>query len=49
LLRHPRVIVTPHIASVTHPEGAARRVLEQIRCHSAGEALSDSIEPKRGY
>ena len=31
LLRHPRVIVTPHIASVTHPEGAARRVLEQIR------------------
>jgi glyoxylate/hydroxypyruvate reductase len=49
LLRHPRVIVTPHIASVTHPEGAARRVLEQIRRHSAGEALSDAIDRKRGY
>ena len=49
LLRHPRVIVTPHIASVTHPESAARRVLEQIRRHSAGEALHDAIERKRGY
>ena len=49
LLRHPRVIVTPHIASVTHPEGAARRVLEQIRRHSAGEALADEVDRERGY
>ena len=31
LLRHPRVIVTPHIASVTYPVSAARRVIELIR------------------
>ncbi|SDR54436.1 glyoxylate/hydroxypyruvate reductase A [Rhizobiales bacterium GAS113] len=49
LLRHPRVIVTPHIASITHPEPAARRVLEQIRRHRAGLELSDVIDRKRGY
>ncbi|MBV9247859.1 MAG: glyoxylate/hydroxypyruvate reductase A [Acetobacteraceae bacterium] len=49
LLCHPHVIATPHIASVTHPEGAARRVLEQIRRHSAGEKLTDAIDRERGY
>lgn len=49
LLRHPRVIVTPHVASVAHPEPAARRVIEQIRRHEAGQALLDVVDRKRGY
>jgi glyoxylate/hydroxypyruvate reductase len=49
LLRHPRVIVTPHIASVPHPEPAARRVIEQIRRHRAGLELADVVDRRRGY
>jgi glyoxylate/hydroxypyruvate reductase A len=49
LLRHPRVIVTPHIASITHPEPSARRVIAQIRRHRAGQALADEVDRKRGY
>jgi glyoxylate/hydroxypyruvate reductase A len=49
LFRHPRVIVTPHIASVTHPAPAARRVIAQIRRHRAGEPLEDVIDRSRGY
>ncbi len=49
LLRHPHVIVTPHIASITHPEPSARRVIEQIRRHRAGHALADEVDRERGY
>jgi glyoxylate/hydroxypyruvate reductase A len=35
LMRHPRVMVTPHIASATYPVSAARRVIELIRRRAA--------------
>ena len=49
LLRHPRVMVTPHIAGVTYPETAARRVIEAIRRHRAGKPLDNVVERGRGY
>ncbi|MDO1582811.1 2-hydroxyacid dehydrogenase [Rhizobium oryzicola] len=36
LWRHPKIILTPHIASVTQPETAARAVIENIRLHLSG-------------
>lgn len=49
LWSHPKVIITPHIASVTQPETAARAVAENIRRHRAGEELIGTIDRKLGY
>jgi len=46
---HPRVFVTPHVASMTQPETAAPVLLENIRRHQRGEALRDVIDRGRGY
>ena len=47
--RHPRIVVTPHIAAETQPETAAPLVLENIRRHRRGEPLRDVIDRHRGY
>lgn len=47
--RHPRIVVTPHIAGETQPETAAPLLLENIRRHQRGEALRDEIDRRRGY
>jgi glyoxylate/hydroxypyruvate reductase A len=49
LWRHPRVLLTPHVASVTQPETAARAVIEQIRRDRTGEPLHDLADRDRGY
>lgn len=49
LWRHPRVLVTPHIASMTQPETAAPVVLENLRRHQRGEPLRDVVDRGRGY
>ena len=41
---HPRVTVTPHIASATRPEGAARVVAENVRRGEAGEPLLHVVD-----
>ncbi|MCO4883331.1 MULTISPECIES: 2-hydroxyacid dehydrogenase [Paraburkholderia] len=46
---HPRVRVTPHIASATRPEGAVDVVLENIRRRSGGLAMVGEVDRKRGY
>jgi glyoxylate/hydroxypyruvate reductase A len=46
---HPRIMLTPHIASMTQPETAVDAVLENLRRHQAGEALHGAIERGRGY
>jgi len=46
---HPRVFVTPHVASMTQPETAAPILLENIRRHQRGEPLLDIIDRSRGY
>lgn len=46
---HPRVFVTPHVASMTQPETAAPILLENLRRHQRGEPLMDLIDRRRGY
>jgi glyoxylate/hydroxypyruvate reductase A len=49
LWSHPRVAITPHIASVTQPHSAARSVIENIRRHRTGETMIGLVDPTLGY
>ncbi|PWE32126.1 glyoxylate/hydroxypyruvate reductase A [Maritimibacter sp. 55A14] len=46
---HPRVTVTPHIASETRPMSAARLIAENIRRGEAGEPFLHLVDRARGY
>ena len=46
---HPRVTVTPHIASATRPETAARVVAANIARGERGEALVGLVDRTQGY
>jgi len=47
--RHPRIALTPHIASMTQPTSAAEVVLDNLRRHAAGEPLLGLVDRTRGY
>lgn len=49
LWRHPRILITPHVASMTRPDTAAEVVIENIRRHRRGEPLRDRVDRTRGY
>ena len=49
LWSHPRVRITPHIASMTQPQTAARAVIENLRRFARGEALVGLVDRARGY
>jgi glyoxylate/hydroxypyruvate reductase len=49
LWNHPKVMLTPHIASVTQPHTAARSIIENIRRHRAGQELIGVVDRTRGY
>ncbi len=49
LWQHPKIILTPHIASVTQPETAAKAVIANIRRHEAGQDPIGLVDRKRGY
>ncbi|HBK47422.1 MAG TPA: glyoxylate/hydroxypyruvate reductase A [Xanthomonadaceae bacterium] len=49
LWRHPRLWLTPHIASTTRAEGSALALLENLRRHRAGAPLLGEVERARGY
>lgn len=46
---HPRVFLTPHVASMTQPETAAPILLENLRRHQRSEPLMNVIDRTRGY
>jgi glyoxylate/hydroxypyruvate reductase len=46
---HERVIVTPHVASVTHARTSVVHIAEQIRRFEAGLPLENLVDRKRGY
>ena len=43
------VLITPHLASITVPEDAARDVAESIRRVRSGAEPLHRIDPRRGY
>jgi len=49
LWSHPRVRVTPHIASMTQPETAAHVVIDNLRRFARGEPLLGLVDRTRGY
>lgn len=46
---HPKILLTPHVASVTQPETAARAVVENVRRHKAGLDPIGLVDRTRGY
>ncbi|SDA90212.1 2-hydroxyacid dehydrogenase [Mesorhizobium qingshengii] len=46
---HPKIILTPHVASVTQPASAARAVIDNIRRHRAGLDPIGLVDRSRGY
>lgn len=46
---HPKIILTPHIASVTQPASAARAVIANIKRHLAGQDPIGLVDRTRGY
>ncbi|WP_305968841.1 MULTISPECIES: glyoxylate/hydroxypyruvate reductase A [unclassified Mameliella] len=46
---HPRVTVTPHIASITRPGTAARVIAENIRRGETGDPLLHLVDRDAGY
>lgn len=49
LWSHPKVIITPHIASVTQPHTAAQSIIENIRRHRAGRNPIGLVDRTLGY
>lgn len=47
--RHPGILLTPHIASMTRPDTAAAVVLDNIRRHRAGQPLLGLVDRASGY
>jgi glyoxylate/hydroxypyruvate reductase A len=47
--RHPRIWLTPHIASMTQPETAVEAVIANLRRHARGEPLLGLVDRRRGY
>jgi glyoxylate/hydroxypyruvate reductase len=47
--RHPRVIVTPHVAAETHPPTAAPLVRDAIRQCEAGLPIANRVDLAREY
>ena len=46
---HPRIRITPHIASITNPESAVLQVLENYHRALSGRPLLNRVDPQRGY
>jgi glyoxylate/hydroxypyruvate reductase A len=46
---HPRIVMTPHCASITVPETGARMVAENIRRLESGQPLEHVVDMAKGY
>jgi glyoxylate/hydroxypyruvate reductase A len=46
---HPRILLTPHIASMTGFETAARVLLDNIRRHERGAPMIGVVNRETGY
>jgi glyoxylate/hydroxypyruvate reductase len=49
LWRHPRVVVTPHVASLSNPKTGAAVLADQLRRLERGEELLHKVDVDRGY
>lgn len=49
LWQHPQIVMTPHVASMTMPDTAARSVGENVARMERGEAPLNVVDFERGY
>ena len=49
LWRHPKVLITPHVASYSLPATAADGVVDNVRRALAGQPLRHQVDRARGY
>ncbi|MGB2085626.1 MAG: 2-hydroxyacid dehydrogenase [Flavobacteriaceae bacterium] len=49
LWTHPRVQITPHIASITQPEAGVKQVLKNVKALIEGKTLTNTVNTKKGY
>lgn len=47
--RHPKITVTPHVASLIDPQTGGRLLADSIRRYRAGELRRGFVDPGRGY
>ncbi len=47
--KHPRIRVTPHIASVTNPATVTAQILDNYHRAMSGKPLINTVDIKRGY
>jgi glyoxylate/hydroxypyruvate reductase A len=47
--RHPKIVVTPHVAAITIADEAAAQVIENVRRMERGEAPLHTVDRARGY
>lgn len=46
---HPKVLVTPHVASLIDPAAGGKAIAENLRRFHAGEAVPDLVNLEQGY
>jgi glyoxylate/hydroxypyruvate reductase A len=46
---HPKIIVTPHISSITYPKAVAPQIIENYQRSRTGEPLLYVVDVERGY
>jgi glyoxylate/hydroxypyruvate reductase A len=46
---HPRILLTPHVASATQAETAAEALIDNLCRHEAGLPLEGTVDRSRGY
>ncbi len=49
LWRHPKVTITPHIASLSHPLTGVRQIVQALDLIEAGKQPAHIVDPKAGY
>ena len=47
--QHEKIHITPHVASLTHPRAVAPQVLDNYHRALKGQALTNQIDPVKGY
>lgn len=47
--KHPKIVVTPHIAAITSPAAAARYIIDGIAAMERGKTLDNVVDMARGY
>jgi glyoxylate/hydroxypyruvate reductase len=46
---HPKIQITPHIASLTHVESATTQIAENYKNYTSGKALRHIVSVEKGY